>query len=71
MKQLVNVVNKFDDKDMERRVGVRDVDTDMVSTSNGMDIPLSHYESIDTKGVGYFETRLNGDIVQESGKFEK
>ncbi len=70
MKQKVNVKNVFSDKDAERRVGVRDIDTDMVKTSNGMELPLSHYENIDTNGVGYFQTRLKGEIVQESGKYK-
>jgi len=69
MKQKVNVKNIFEDKNAERRTGVRDIGTNMVKTSNGMEIPLSHYESIDPNGVGFFETREKGEIIQKSGKF--
>jgi len=55
MKQLVNVINIFKDKKGERRVGVLDLKTKRVKTSNGETRALSTYKKYDPNGVGFFE----------------
>jgi len=69
-KTKVNVINEHSDKSGERRCGVLDNDTQIVKLSNGTKKPLSYYEENDPNGVGFFQTRLEGKIVQKSGKYK-
>lgn len=68
-KTKVNVINEHPDKSGSRRCGVLDHETQVVKISNGVEKPLSYYEKIDTNGVGFFQTRTNGKIIQKSGKY--
>jgi len=65
----VNVRNVADDDKGERRTGMLDHKTGMVKTSDGMERHLSFYENIDENGVGFHETRVDGKIVQTTGKY--
>ena len=69
MKTKVNVVNEHDDKSGSRRCGVLTSETQNVKLSNGVEKPLSYYEEIDPNGVGFFQTRSKGKIIQKSGKY--
>lgn len=68
-KQLVNVKNPSTGK---RKVGVLDTDTGRVNLGNGQNYSHDYLRNTDGEGgVGYFETRSKGKIVQKKGRFKK
>jgi hypothetical protein len=69
-KTKVNVINEHPDKTGERRCGVLDIDTQIVKISNRVEKPLAYYEDKDPNGVGFFETRSKGKIIQKTGRYE-
>lgn len=68
-KTKVNVINEHSDKSGERRCGVLDNETQIVTLSNEIEKPLAHYEGVDPNGVGFFQTRSKGEIIQKTGRY--
>ena len=66
MRQRVNVK---DPETGKRRAGNLNPETNQVLLSNGKMYDLEQLEKIDKNGVGFFETRSNGTIIQKFGKF--
>ncbi len=67
MRQRVNV---RDQKTGKRRTGVLNPITGQVKTSDGKINSLKSYEKNDENGVGFFETRHNGELIQKVGKID-
>lgn len=54
----------------KRKIGILNPKTNMVTIGFMKTKPLSELEAIDTNGIGYFETRIDGAIVQKVGRYE-
>ena len=67
MRQRVNV---RDQKTGKRRTGVLNPITGEVKTSDGRTQSLKSYEDKDENGVGFFETRHKGKLIQKVGKLD-
>lgn len=68
-KTKVIVPNVGTDKgDLSKRIGSLNSETKEVLTSDGQELPLGIYE--DMGDVIFHETRVNGKIVQKSGRYK-
>ena len=68
MRQLINFLHP---KTKKRCLGVRNIDTDRVITSSGDNYSLKYLENVDKEGVGFFETRQDGKVIQKTGKYKR
>lgn len=66
MRQRVNIK---DPETGKRRVGNLNPETNKVLLSNGKFYDLGKLEESDPNGVGFFETREKGNIIQKVGRF--
>lgn len=66
-KQKINYRDPISGK---RKIGVLNTKTNMVTIGFMKKVSLPFLESADPNGIGYFETRIKGKIVQKVGKYE-
>ena len=64
-------INCKNPKTGKRCIGVLDNKTKKVTLLGGIKYALSYLIRKDPNGIGYFETRDNGVIVQKTGKYSK
>jgi hypothetical protein len=68
MRTAVNVVNP---KTKKRTFGVLNPLNGVVNLINGVKYSISYLTKVaGSDGVGYFETRDNGKIIQKQGKYK-
>ena len=57
-------------KSGDRVIGVLDNSTKKVTLLGGIKYAFSYLRKKDTNGIGFFETRKDGKVIQKSGKFD-